>query len=114
MPDQGAPGGAPPLPNTCPRHLAPPRSAAQIASIAAVSAANSTLTFGAGMTQGAEGDATGEDWFVENVRPPQDGRRAAVHGWHALGAPPTLPARQLFEELDAPNEFYLDLPNKKL
>ena len=41
---------------------------------------NGSLFFGDGGFQGAEGHDTGAEWFVENV----------------------------FEELDAPNEFYFD------
>lgn len=45
-----------------------------------------TITFGHGQFQGAEGENTGADWFIEHV----------------------------LEELDAPTEFYLDIANQKL
>lgn len=47
---------------------------------------STALTWSYGGFQGAEGDSNGEDWFVEHVR----------------------------EEVDAPREFYLDVPAGKL
>lgn len=38
----------------------------RLSSIAPVNASEIAMTFGLGLFQGSEGDATGEDWFIEN------------------------------------------------
>jgi hypothetical protein len=45
--------------------IASPRASLQMASVSSYDAKGTALHFGWGMNQGAEGDATGESWYIE-------------------------------------------------